>query len=323
MTRYVLVGAGHAERYADALRRLPQVRVTAVVDAEEDASGRVAELLGAGRHGAELDKVLAGGEACDGVLVHGAPAARLEHARAALQHGKPVLLALPAWSGAAQVSGLAGEFDAAGVELMVSGTLRYQPAQQALKQRLDSGALGALGLLRAHAWRGGSATAAGAADDLTPADRCRALSVPYLDLANWLFAELPDSVYARAAAPGYVQIHLGFRAGGMALIDLSDDLPPGDGYRSVTVVGSAGAGYADDHHNRNLVFGGGAAAARAPGEGNLDLVAELEEFAAAGAGGRAPAVTGAAAGAALQVAAAAAYSAASGAVLQRKGDRYE
>lgn len=321
MTHYALVGAGHAERYADALRRLPQVRVAAVVDADEAARRRAAELLGADRHAAGLDEVLAGGGACDGVLVHGAPGARPEHARCALQHGKPVLLALPARSGAAQMSALADEFDAAGVRLMVSGTLRYLPAQQALKQRLDSGALGALGLLRAHAWRGGAAAAA--ADDPTPADRCRALSVPYLDLANWLFGALPDSVYARAAAPGYVQIHLGFRAGGMALIDLSDDLPPGDGYRSVTVIGSAGAGYADDHHNRNLVFGGGAAAARAPGEGNLELAAELEEFAGADAGRRAPAVSGAAAAAALQVAAAAAESAAGGAVLERKGERYE
>ena len=320
MTRYVLVGAGPAARYADALRRLPQVRIAAVVDADEAARRAAAGLVGAAGHAAELNGLLAGAAAGDGVLVHGAHGARLDHARTALQHGKPVLLALPVWADAAQVIGLADEFHAAGVALMVSGTLRYRPAQQALQQRLEAGALGTLGLVRAHCWRGRGAPAAA---DLTPADRCRALSVPYLDLANWLFAALPESVYARAAAPGYLQIHLGFGGGGMALIDVSDDLPPGDGYRSVTVVGSAGAGYADDHHNRNLVFGGGAAAARAPGEGNLELVAELEEFAAAAGGPRAPAVTAAAAGAALQVAAAAAASAAGGAVLQRKGERYE
>ena len=147
--------------------------------------------------------------------------------------------------------------------------------------------------------------------------------MPYLDLANWLFGAPPDRVYARAAEPGYLQVHLGFSGGGMALIDVSDDLPPGDGYRSVTVIGSDGAGYADDHRNRNLVFGGGDAAARDPGEGNLELVAELEEFVSASSGGRAPQVAGADAAAALQVAAAATTSAATGAVLQRKGDRYE
>ena len=321
MISYLLVGAECAARYAEALPRLPQVRITAVADADEAGRRRAAELAGARRHAAGLDELLAGGAACDGVLVHGAPAARLDHARTALRYGKPVLLELPVRSDAEQVGRLAEEFQAAGVALMVSGTLRFLPAQQVLKQRLEAGVLGTLGLLRAHCWRGRSAAAA---SDLSPAERCRALSVPCLDLANWLFAALPESVYARAAAPGYLQIHLGFPGGGMALIDLSDDLPPGDGYRSVTVIGSAGAGYADDHHNRNLLFGGGDAAARAPGEGHLDLAAELEEFAAAGAGigQRAPAVTGAAAAAALQVAAAAAASAATGAALQRNGDHY-
>ena len=316
----ILVGAGAAARYADALRRLPQVRVVAVADADEAARRHAAELLGASGQAAALGELLAGDTECDGVLVDGAPDARFADARTALQHGKHVLLALPAASGAEEVRRLADEFRAAGACLMVGGTLRFLPSQRVLKQRLEAGTLGTLGLLRAHRWRGGG-NAAGAA--LPAADRCRALSVPYLDLANWLFAAPPDRVYARAAEPGYLQIHLGFSGGGMALIDVSDDLPPGDGYRSVTVIGSDGAGYADDHRNRNLVFGGGDAAARDPGEGNLELVAEMEEFVAASSGRRAPQVAGADAAAALQVAAAAVSSAAAGAVLQRKGDRYE
>jgi len=316
----ILVGAGAAARYADALRRLPRVRVVAVADKDEAARRSAAEMLGASHQAAALGELLAGGTECDGVLVHGAPGARLGDARTALQRGKHVLLALPAASGAEEVRGLAGEFGAAGACLMVGGTLRFLPSQQVLKGRLDAGTFGTLGLLRAHRWNGG-ADAAGTG--LSAADRCRALSVPCLDLANWMFGAPPDRVYARAAEPGYLQVHLGFSGGGMALIDVSDDLPPGDGYRAVTVIGSDGAGYADDHRNRNLVFGGGDAAARDPGEGNMDLVAELEEFTAASSGGRAPQVTGADAAAALQVAAAAATSAATGAVLQRKGDRYE
>ena len=315
----ILVGAATAARYADALRRLPQVRVVAVADTDESERRRAAELLEASHEAAALGELLAGGMECDGVLVEGADS-RLGDARTALQHGKHVLLALPAASTAADVSGLTDEFSAAGACLMVGGTLRFLPSQRVLKQRLEAGTLGTLGLLRAHRWNGGGA-AAGA--DLTAADRCRALSLPCLDLANWLFEAPPERVYARAAEPGYLQVHLGFSGGGMALIDVSDDLPPGDGYRSVTVIGSDGAGYADDHRNRNLVFGGGDAAARDPGEGNLELVAELEEFVAASSGGREPPVAGADAAAALQVAAAAASSAATGAVLQRKGDRYE
>ena len=198
------------------------------------------------------------------MLVESAPDSRLGDARTALQHGKHVLLALPAASTAADVSGLTDEFSAAGACLMVGGTLRFLPSQRVLKQRLEAGTLGTLGLLRAHRWNGGG-DAAGA--ELTAADRCRALSVPCLDLANWLFEAPPERVYARAAEPGYLQVHLGFSGGGMALIDVSDDLPPGDGYRSVTVIGSDGAGYADDHRNRNLVFGGGDAGRPRPGRG--------------------------------------------------------
>ena len=100
-------------------------------------------------------------------------------------------------------------------------------------------------------------------------------------------------------------------------------MPPGDGYRSVSVIGSAGAGYADDHHNRALLFGGGDPAARDPGEGNHDLAGELADFTAAIAARRAASVTASDALAALQVAAAASASAAGGSVAVLREDRYE
>ena len=321
MTRYALVGAAAAAPYADALLRLPEVRIAAVVDEDLELRQSAVQLLGAAHQAATVDELLAAaGESCSAVLVHGAPASRLDHARAAMQHGKQVLLELPVANSADQVGALTEECRDAGVVLMVSGTLRFLPSQQVLKGRLDAGKLGTLGLLRAHRW------CARAKDDERGADpqaRCRALAASYLDLANWLFGACPTEVYARGGESGYLQIHLGFAGGGMAFIDLTEDLPPGDGYRSVTVVGSAGAGYADDHHNRALVFSGGAAAARDPGEGNLHLVAELKEFGAAVAGQRAPQVTGIDAGAALLVAEAAASSVATGAVLERKGEHYE
>ena len=216
-------------------------------------------------------------------------------------------------AGADGLAALGDECAAAGVCLMIGGTLRFLPSQQVLKQRLDSGKLGELGLLRAHRWHAAASTGTGAA----PA--WQALAAPYLDLANWLFDDRPERVWARTAGPGYAQIHLGFRAGGMALIDVSAGLPPGDGYQSVSVIGSAGAGYADDHHNRALLFGGGDPAARNSGEGNHDLVGELAEFTAASAARRAAQVTASDAGAALLVAEAAAASAANGTVLERRG----
>ena len=90
----------------------------------------------------------------------------------------------------------------------------------------------------------------------------------------------------------------------MALIDLAHTLPTGDGYDSLTLIGSLGAAYADMHHNVQLLYGGGHAQAvrTEPDESVAALV--LAEFAAAIAEEREPAVGGGDGHAALLVAAA-------------------
>ena len=316
MTCCTLLGAAHADRYADALLRLPGMCVAAVADPDAGRRGQAARRLGADLQAASLAELLAEHpDCCSTVLVHGAADTRLDDAAEAARHGKHVLLQLPPVAGAAALAALGEQCAGSGVNLMIGGTLRFLPSQQVLKQRLDSGKLGELGLLRAHRWHAGAGAGSGAG--------WQDLAAPYLDLANWLFEDCPERVYARAAGADYGQIHLGFRAGGMALIDVSAGLPPGDGYRSVSVIGSTGAGYADDHHNRALLFGGGDPAARDPGEGNHDLAGELADFCAAICERRAPQVTAADAHAALLVAEAAAASAACGTVLERREDRYE
>ena len=255
MTCCVLVGAGAAARYADALLRLPELCVGAVVDPDAGRRAQAARRLGAELHAATLAELLAAHpDCCSAVLVHGAADTRLDDAACAVRNGKHVLLELPPAAAAGSLAALGDECAAAGVCLMIGGTLRFLPSQQVLKQRLAAGQLGELGLLRAHRWHAGDGTG--------PGPGWQALAAPYLDLANWLFGDRPERVYARTGGTDYAQIHLGFGAGGMALIDVSAGLPPGDGYRSVSVIGSAGAGYADDHHNRALLFGGGDPAAR-------------------------------------------------------------
>ncbi|MEC8690236.1 MAG: hypothetical protein VX016_01635, partial [Verrucomicrobiota bacterium] len=59
-------------------------------------------------------------------------------------------------------------------------------------------------------------------------------------------------------------VHLGFKCGGMALIDFTNSLPDGDNYESLCLIGAKGAAYADDHRNRNLFFNGGAPEAKCP-----------------------------------------------------------
>jgi predicted dehydrogenase len=109
----------------------------------------------------------------------------------------------------------------------------------------------------------------------------------------------------------------------MALIDDAQTLPGGDGYFSLSLIGSTGAAYADDHHNRNLLFRGGDPRAIETGQGSLHLTAQLQEFVAAIEEQREPATTGADGQAALQVAEAAVASLQSRQALRLIGGTYE
>jgi predicted dehydrogenase len=118
-----------------------------------------------------------------------------------------------------------------------------------------------------------------------------------------------------------VQLHLGFPDGGMAVIDYSRTLPHGDGYFSLSMIGSAGAAYADDHHNTQLLFGGGHPSALVTGHGDKALLSQLQEFIDAVEQNRESLITGAAALAALEVSEAAAESIASGQAVNLAGGR--
>jgi predicted dehydrogenase len=169
--------------------------------------------------------------------------------------------------------------------------------------------------LRLHCWETSSA-------ELDPWIIARRQAVDGIDLAHWIFGRLPNRVYA-FGRPGYVQVHLGFPTGGMALIDYATSLPSGGGYSSLSVIGSAGAAYADDHHNRNLLFSGGVPRAIDPGEGPFHLIAQLGEFVSAIEEAREPAITGNDGILAIQVAEAAVASLESHRALRLSGGSYE
>ena len=148
---------------------------------------------------------------------------------------------------------------------------RFLPSRQLIRQQLDAGKLGDVGLIRIHRWEPNVGHVYN-----VPGLIGQVANVPHdqgglptgllrdLDLVLWLVGKLPDAIHAVEQSDAFgrfVQVHLGFPGGAMALIDFSNRLPNGDGYQSLSVIGSSGAAYADDHQNMQLVFRGGQAQA--------------------------------------------------------------
>jgi predicted dehydrogenase len=186
--------------------------------------------------------------ACDAVMLVGAPVRAAEW----LAAGKGVLLvAEPCPVRAAVESLLAAAFDAS-KQFALANPDRHLPSRQLVRKQLG-GPLGEAALVRSHRWE----PPAGHAPD--PAALPEQL-LRDLDVALWLVDRQPDRVFAvqqSDAAGRYVQVHLGFPGGAMALLDFDGRLPAGDGYQSLSVIAASGAAYADDHQNVQLLYRGG------------------------------------------------------------------
>ena len=167
-------------------------------------------------------------------------------AAGAIAAGKHVLVSAPLADSLQEAEGLLEAAREAGVFLAVGGLPVNIPANRVILDRLSSGKLGESGLLRVHCWSGESS---------------RSLASKLygqVDLALRVFGSSPAELYSVARGEqSYLQVHLGFAGGGMAVLDFSDRLPAGQGYDSLSLIGSSGAAYSDDHLNTHLLFAGG------------------------------------------------------------------
>ena len=316
-TKLALIGGGGiAASYTTVAPRLPNAAFVAVVDPQPDRAQAAADSLGALITANSLDELIEGrADAFDAVVIPESNHSRSSLALQAAEAGKHVLTASPLAPSVEDAEKVVDACQSADVRLMASSSLRFMPSQKAVKNALADGKLGDPGLLRMHRWSQPSGP--NSADDIVLGG-----SVNGIELAIWLFDGMPTEVYA-VGRPGYAQVHLGFPDGGMALIDDARTLPSGDGYLSLSLIGSTGAAYADDHHNRNLVFQGGDPSAIDTGQGSAALTAQLEEFVTAVEEGRDPAASGAENRTALQVAEAAVTSLQSHQALRLNGGSYE
>ena len=240
---------------SEALRRVRGGEVMLTADSLEAASGEKIEFDAA-------------------VVDSSADAAR------AIAAGKHVLVAAPVADSLADTESMLRAAEETGVFLAVAGLPVNVPANRVILDRLSTGKLGEPGLLRVHCWSGGSS---------------RSLASKlygHIDLALRIFGSSPAELYCIARGDqSYLQVHLGFAGGGMAVLDFSDRLPEGQGYDSFSLIGSSGAAYSDDHHNSHLLFAGGNPAALIDdcGDGLLD---EAQAFVDAIAGEALPPTDG-------------------------------
>ena len=248
----------------------------------------------------------------DGVVIHTDLESRADVTLRTARAGKHLLVESPI----AKSSERARELIDAGHEyrvvLMAGHSARHEPSQVAIKKALSEGKLGDPGLLRIHLWRDSKVR-----DTYTSREL-----IGGLDLAGWFFEALPNTIYA-VSADGLLQVHLGFEGGGMALIDYYSSLPEGGSYKSVSLIGSKGAAYADDHHNRNLLYVDGEPRAVNTGEGDFHLINQLSDFTDVVARAKELAAVGESGLQALLIAEAAQASVESGASMVLAGDSYE
>ena len=191
-------------------------------------------------------------------------------ARLAAEAKKHVLVGSPAAGTLEEVGATIDACKKAGVTFAVGQTLRCTPSIQTIKKSLAGGKLGEPGILRVHRWRG--------KENGSPTTLVEKLFTD-IDLALWLFDTNPTEIYVLGRLDNdYLQVHFGFPEGGMAILDFSTSLPAGKGYASVSLIGSRGAAYSDDHHNTHLLYGGGDPAALISNPDQGHVAVELQAF---------------------------------------------
>ena len=330
MIRLALIGCDSAASHAAVSSRLDGAAITAVADSDAATAEAARVELGAAVSSDTLEGLLtAHGDAFEAVVVDAAVDCRAQLAARAAEAGKHVLVETPIASSTAKADGVARAAEKAGVSLMAGNLARFAPAGATVREALDSGEIGEPGLLRIHRWESLETGSWPALDEEQGSVVVRNLSAD-IDLAIWLFGGLPTEVYATGRRvshggidqPDYVQVHLGFEGEGMSVIDYSASLSPGPGYHFMSMIGSKGAAYADDHHNVNLVYGDGGTRALGPGHGAGHILAQLQEFVDAVSEHREPATTGVGGRSAILVAEAATESLCSGRTARLAGGQY-
>lgn len=276
--RLAVIGCpGNVAPWRGIAMRLRDACFTVVADHDSTLGRSVADAIGASVVVDSLEAALnRHSEEFDAVILSTSLSMRPELAQLAGRAQKHMMVDAPVSGTLAEAEAMIDAAEQQGVCFAVRETLRFTPSIRVIQDRLTMGKLGHPSLLRVHRWRS-------IHHDKRP--HLAHTLFADVDLALWLFNARPTEVYALArggggtgTTPDYIQVHFGFPSGAMALLDFSAAHPEGKGYDSLSLIGSTGAAYADDHHNTHLLFKGGDPAALISDQGYGHLALELQGF---------------------------------------------
>ena len=271
MLNLAFIGSeAEAERYGSITNRIDGAKWFAFVPLDRDHSSKGRELLGVTVVEKSIEALLKHHpNMVDAIVIHAQSGFLQDIVIMATQSKIPILAGPLLARNTEELNAMAMELEQ---EFLVpSCPWRFVPAIQSVKTSIDAGNLGESGLVRMHHWNSGSTDKS---YDIP------STIIPDIDIAVWLFGEQPTKIVSlqSPAVDEYIQIHLHFGNGGMAVIDETGALPDGGDYFSLTMIGGTGAAYADDHRNMNLVVDGVHPHAIRTGQGAINIARQLQDF---------------------------------------------
>lgn len=147
MLRFGIIGAGlMGGAHAESIANHPAATLVAVADADAD---KAAQLAGPHKARGLADAgELASMDGLDAIVVATPTHLRFQHAKAALENGRHVLLEMPMARTAEEGLELAKLADSKHLVLTVNHILRFYPEYAMMRQRLRDGAAGKTGMVR-------------------------------------------------------------------------------------------------------------------------------------------------------------------------------
>lgn len=245
-----VVGAGAAAQvvHLPILKRLPDVKLAALVDEDHEKARAIADRFGvpfAGRRVTELERV----EGVDAVVVCTPNDAHEENVTAALELGKHVLCERPMSTGSESAARMIAAAERADRQLMVAMNQRFRYDVRAIKQFVASGELGEVFFVRSawlnrrhrrpkRGWRREPSRSGGGA--------LMDLGVQAIDVALWLL-DFPrvERVVARFHGPDAVEDSavalLAIEGGATAEVEASWELPEERDRHSLRLLATRGS----------------------------------------------------------------------------------